>query len=233
MQKQQQIEDDRVRQNVLQSYIRDMTELLLDRRLAAPVPISTATPDPNSTTTPVPKSPVRQIARASTLSALRQLDGERKGLLVRFLYESNLIGAPPDIAPIIDLSGADLSDANLEDVRLIDADLRGANLSRANLHGAILHLAALRNANLNDADLTGADPEGAILRGINLGDADWDSNLEGANLSNADLTDADLSNAIGWTNEQLAQAESLVGATMPDGTVMTEKGWEDFKELHR
>src|SRR5919106_668649 len=100
MQKQQQIEDDRVRQNVLQSYIRDMTELLLDRRLAASVPISTATPDPNSTTTPVPKSPVRQIARASTLSALRQLDGERKGLLVRFLYESNLIGAPPDIAPI-------------------------------------------------------------------------------------------------------------------------------------
>jgi uncharacterized protein YjbI with pentapeptide repeats len=59
------------------------------------------------------------------------------------------------------------------------------------------------------------------------------ANMSGALLNGAELDFTTLRDAKGWTNEQLAQAESLVGATMPDGTVMTEKGWEDFKELHR
>jgi uncharacterized protein YjbI with pentapeptide repeats len=68
--------------------------------------------------------------------------------------------------------------------------------------------------NLTDANLTGAILEGADLTTANLFRTD---------LSGAHLEGANLSGAIGWTNEQLAQAESLVGATMPDGTVMTEK----------
>jgi flagellar biosynthesis/type III secretory pathway M-ring protein FliF/YscJ len=54
-QTQQQIEDDRVRQSVLQSYIQDMTELLLDRGLA----------------TSEHDQPIRDIARSSTLTAVR------------------------------------------------------------------------------------------------------------------------------------------------------------------
>jgi hypothetical protein len=34
--------------------------------------------------------------------------------------------------------------------------------------------------------------------------------------------------SVGW-NEQLARALSLVGAILPDGTVMTEEDWEEFK----
>jgi hypothetical protein len=37
----------------------------------------------------------------------------------------------------------------------------------------------------------------------------------------------------GCTNEQLAQAESLVGATMPDGTKMTKEAWEELKKHSR
>jgi len=51
-----------------------------------------------------------------------------------------------------DLSGADLSDANLS-----DADLRCANLSDADLNGANLRCADLRRADLSGANLSDAD----------------------------------------------------------------------------
>ena len=57
------------------------------------------------------------------------------------------------------------------------------------------------------------DLHGADLRMIDLGGAD----LHVANLSEANLEWANLSGA-NVTDEQLAQARSLKGATMPDGT---------------
>jgi hypothetical protein len=47
------------------------------------------------------------------------------------------------------------------------------------------------------------------------------------NLNGANLLDAKE-----WTNEQSAQAKSLIGATLPDGTVMTEEAWEEFKKSY-
>ncbi len=55
--------------------------------------------------------------------------------------------------------------------------------------------------------------EGADLRAANLREAD----LIGANLAGADLRGADLRGAK-VTREQLAQATSLEGAKLPDGT---------------
>jgi uncharacterized protein YjbI with pentapeptide repeats len=72
------------------------------------------------------------------------------------------------------------------------------------------------------------------LRGAFLIDADLrEANLRGAFMACASLFGADLSGAEKWTNEQLAQAESLVGAMMPDGTQMTEEAWEEFKKCYR
>jgi uncharacterized protein YjbI with pentapeptide repeats len=59
------------------------------------------------------------------------------------------------------------------------------------------------------------------------------ANLSGADLRGANLSFTDLSGAKGWTNEQLAQAASLVGARLPDGTGMTEEAWEEFKQRYR
>jgi hypothetical protein len=79
-------EDDRVKQALLESYIRDMSELLLHEGLFKPwVPIGEQPPDTEI-------SPVGQIARARTLTTIRQLDGERKGLLLQFLIKSQLLG---------------------------------------------------------------------------------------------------------------------------------------------
>ncbi|WP_114860363.1 pentapeptide repeat-containing protein [Azospirillum brasilense] len=90
-----------------------------------------------------------------------------------------------------DLWGANLTDADLMRANLTDADLMRANLTGADLRGANLTGADLRRANLTDADLTGADLTGADLRGANLRGA----NLTGADLTGADLTGADLRRA--------------------------------------
>jgi hypothetical protein len=88
-------------------------------------------------------------------------------------------------------------------------------------------------------DLGGVDLEGADLMGTDLSHANLfyanlsHTNLFYANLSHANLSGANLRDAKGWTNEQLAQAESLVGATLPDETKMTEEGWEEFKKRYR
>lgn len=104
-------EDDRVKQALLESYIRDMSELLLHEGLFKPwVPIGEQPPDTEI-------SPVGQIARARTLTTIRQLDGERKGLLLQFLIESQLLGysiecsndyLPECARPAIYMWGADL-----------------------------------------------------------------------------------------------------------------------------
>ena len=76
----------------------------------------------------------------------------------------------------------------------------------------------LNHADLSDVDLSDAVLEWARLRYAGLRNA----NLKGANLRDADLSDAllygaDLSGAYGYTQEQLAQAASLEGSTMPNG----------------
>jgi len=86
---------------------------------------------------------------------------------------------------------ADLSGANLS-----EADLRWADLSWANLRGADLRWANLSGANLRGADLSWANLSEANLRGANLREADlsW-ANLRGANLREADLSWANLRGA--------------------------------------
>ncbi|MCP4539836.1 MAG: pentapeptide repeat-containing protein [Chloroflexi bacterium] len=108
----------------------------------------------------------------------------------------------PDIKP--DLSGADLSYANLDNAdlsyaNLYNADLTGANLSyanldNANLTGANLYNADLSYANLYNADLSYANLHNADLSYAKLHNADLsyaklhNADLEGANLSGANLS---------------------------------------------
>jgi uncharacterized protein YjbI with pentapeptide repeats len=108
----------------------------------------------------------------------------------------------------IDLRRAILTEVNLSKADLHEADLREANLSKTNLRRAILTEVNLSKADLHEADLREANLSGAHLSEANLSGAD----LSGANLSGANLRRARV------TNTQLAQAKSLRGARMPDGT---------------
>jgi|SRR5215217_285723 len=132
--------------------------------------------------------PVRALAQARTLTMLSRLGDARKGSVVQFLSDTNLIQSS---SPVISLRGVDLSRVQLRQRTLEDADLSGANLGFVELSGA----------SLGYADLS-------------------DANLSGAYLDDSDLSDAVLQDAHGVTNDELEErAESLEGATMPDGSV--------------
>jgi uncharacterized protein YjbI with pentapeptide repeats len=142
-----------------------------------------------------------------------------------FLNDANLLGADLTGANLSNalLSKAVLTGANLSDALLIEAsvswaDLTSADLTSADLSGAWLTGADLSDAWLSRADLTGARLSDALLRGADLsGAALRDTRLGRADLSGAELSRADLSGATDWTEQQLEQAESLEGATMPNG----------------
>jgi len=137
---------------------------------------------------PEEDSEVRTLARARTLTVLRRVDTSRKDEIMQFLLEAALVHRVGESAPVIELGRADLGDVNLSGADLHGADLREADLAGANLREANLREAGLRYANLSEA-----------------------------NLSNAYLKGADLSEAYGWTDEQIAAANTLEGATMPNG----------------
>lgn len=67
------------------------------------------------------------------------------------------------------LSGADLSDADLSDANLSGANLSDANLSDANLSGAYLSDADLRDADLSGAYLRGADLDKTYYQVVRIG----------------------------------------------------------------
>jgi uncharacterized protein YjbI with pentapeptide repeats len=190
------VENQRAQDEALQAYLDQMSQRLLDND--RPLRESEEGDE------------VRTLARARTLTVLARLDGQRKGNVVRFLYEAGLIlkdrpivvlqqsalreadlivayliGADLSGADLrgADLSGADLTEADLSEAYLIKAHLRQAHLSRAEVRGAYLREAYLKWADLSDANLTDANLQEA--------DLSW-SNLSGANLTNANLAEADL-----------------------------------------
>jgi hypothetical protein len=139
---------------------------------------------------------VKDLARARTLTILDMLSAERKPRVLAFLHEMELIQADPlaQEKPIISLKFADLPEVRLVRRHL----LKSADLEQADLRKAKLYKAVLSNTNLRKANLTGAK-------------------LRKADLTGADLTKANLRDAKGISCQQTEQAESLEGATMPNG----------------
>jgi hypothetical protein len=221
------IEEQRAQDEALRAYIDEIGQLLLDKE--RPLRQSKAGDE------------VRTLARARTLTVLSRLDGDRRGSVIEFLYESGLMNK--DAGTVV-LKGADLSNANLRGADLREAALRGADLSDANLSDANLIEADLGGANLHDANLSDANLSDANLFLADLIDADLiEADLSGANLIDAGLTDADLIDTYlsgaglsfadlnlpeGVTKKKLEQqlerqAKLLRGATMPSGMVLSSR----------
>ena len=188
----QRIATDNQREAALQAYIDKISELLLREHLDE---------SPGGTQ-------VQVIARARTATVLRILDPVRRGSLIRFLSQAGILVKCTEKEKAmagLDLHRADLSRLNLSSTNLSTADLSEAYLSESDLSEAFLIQtklceASLWGANFSGADLTGADLSGALLIGANL-------------------TNANLNGAYNTSKEQLEQAKSLKGATMPDGSI--------------
>jgi uncharacterized protein YjbI with pentapeptide repeats len=173
------------RESTLRIYLVQMSDLMLDRQLLR----SEAGAD------------VRNVARTATLTAVRRLDGPRRGLVVQFLSEARLLGREKDGSARVSVAGADLTGADLRGANLGGTSLRGADLGEALLSDADLTGADLSGAILGAADLRGTDLTGAVLYATDLFEATLvkvhltHADLRRADLRRADLSDADLDGA--------------------------------------
>jgi len=175
-------------QATLNNYINDISALTLYHKLSHSLP----------------GSPVGAIAVARTDTAVRNLDGARKGILIRYLWEAGLIRGP---RPVVYLHKVNLNGAVFTNAYLYGANLSTDSLEWAKFHGADLHGADLKWASLNGADLSRADlscysgnqfnyvagASAARIEGLLA--LEHLKNIDCAVLSNATLKGADLSGA--------------------------------------
>ncbi|XHX80084.1 MAG: pentapeptide repeat-containing protein [Stenomitos frigidus ULC029] len=152
----------------------------------------------------------KDVIRARTLSILRRLgqDGARKGDVLQFLIEAEVINKLK-----LNLSGANLSGMSLRDTKLRSVYLRETDLSSTNLYCVDFRYANLSSVNLSSANLSPVDFCNVDLSNANLRNTNFtkEVRLFSANLSNADLRDAQ-----GWSEEQLSAAK-LCQTKLPKG----------------
>ncbi len=203
MQQQNSLADEQFKSQVLQNYTSLIQDLILHEGLLQ------SKPGDN----------VRTIARTQTDLAFRQLDKDRKINLLLFISQLNLTDSSNPFINLAevhfgdtDLSGANLSSSKLGRVKLGRAKLREAKLNRADLSGTDLSYTNLSMTKLNEANLSGANLSGSDLVGVSFGEVSLLADLSRADLSRVNLARTSI------TNEQLKQAKSLQGATMPDGS---------------
>jgi hypothetical protein len=103
--RQQQIEEQRAQDAALQAYLDQTSQLLIEKGLRDAQP----------------EHDVSVVTRARTLTTLGRVDGARKRSILLFLYESGLLHKGDEL--VVDLSGADLSDAKLNGAHLPNMDL--------------------------------------------------------------------------------------------------------------
>lgn len=123
----------------------------------------------------------------------------------------------------IEISEADLSASNLEDMDFKNIDFSGTNFQEANLINIDFTDCDLTSADFSRATLTECNFSGSILNGTafnystvsycNFSDAD----MAGTNFSEADLSDSDFSTA-----ENLESCRFDEGTTWPDNDKLPE-----------
>ncbi|WP_179228736.1 pentapeptide repeat-containing protein [Leptolyngbya ohadii] len=203
---QQQQVNEAAKEEVLQAYFDRLSELLVDKNIVAlAVKQQKASEDPSAEKLTEEQEELlnaaKDVIRARTLSILRRLngDGARKGSVIRFLVETELIGKLQLDLRQADLSGAILKEADLDGANLRQADLSGVKFIYTNLNGADLQCANLSHASisygeLRNVDLLGSDLSGAILDDLKLTHTDLShADLSGSEIYATDLTGADLS----------------------------------------
>ena len=235
--------ENRLREATLEAYLDRMSELLLDKNLSHSKPDDEVREVARARTmTAFPRvgkggqAVILQFLYDAKLLGTFDFWKDVTTTVVVSLANANLNG--------IKLRQARLSGAFLFRVKMIHADLTGSDMERINLEGADLRGAVLKQVQLNDgllrsADLRLADFTGANLTGANLSNSNLQgailqgtclrqttlrgSNLQRAKMTGSELQDADFERAnlryAKVTAEQLAQAKSLTGTTMPDGTI--------------
>ncbi|MBC1193738.1 pentapeptide repeat-containing protein [Microcystis aeruginosa BLCCF158] len=145
----------------------------------------------------------RPTAQALTLSVLEQLDGKRKGKVITYLAESQLITANNDnlsSLPEIKLNGANLKEIVLENVDLygiIDMKNKGQIINGIKINNANMEGANLSQVNLFKSNLSGSNLENATLKNVKFtGSIMKDSKFINGQITDVNFTGVSLSQTI-------------------------------------
>ena len=161
------------------------------------------------------------VTRALTSTVLRQLDLEKKRLVIQFLYDTGILrrgenifatNNPLDadrhlrgaILDKVDFSnGLDLSAILLREVRLLEATFARSNLQAADLSDSILVRVNFSETNLDRAKFVDAQLQQADFTGASVDDVQFTrTNLSGSNI----------------TDEQIQRAFVVFRTILPNGT---------------
>jgi hypothetical protein len=171
-----QIAEEGKQQELLKDYFSKMQTLILAEK-TLPKSNNKPTGSPSLDQNQPKLSPESQaIARSLTLAVLDELDGPRKGKVITYLAESNLINKPnPEIK---------LDRANLQDLVLQDVDMNGVKIYKADMTKA-----NLTDVSLINADLTLSIFSSATLQKVNFSGATLDkSNFYNTKLKNITIS---------------------------------------------
>jgi Pentapeptide repeats (8 copies) len=225
----------------LQSYLDQMSDLLVNQHLRS-LP---------------PRSDIHKLGEARTLAALLGLDSDHKRRPLKLVYDMGLI---PIKEPLFELENAGLDHADLSELSLREASVRRADLRATNLHGADLTGSDLSDANLSRANLLPYDERNPAKLSIHnlkdhalpsqkelrlakvkyhltrIGDRTHirvvdltltdltNTKLEGAILASAILVNANLRSVRGLTQEQVDSAIGNHKTKLPD-PLKHSKAW--------
>ena len=160
--RQEQIESQRSQDAALQSYLDNMSTLLIDEHGTQLRKLD-------------PDEEVLDLIQARTETVFAVLDTKRQMSIGLYLARAQLILKD---SPLVSSEGV-----NLEGINLAGSNLSETSFEEANLRDAQLLDADLKGANFEYADLFGVNLEGAKLEG---------ANFTGARLVNATVTDEQL-----------------------------------------
>jgi uncharacterized protein YjbI with pentapeptide repeats len=159
-------EEERSQNEIVESFLQTMTNLIIEHGLHDNL-----------------NQQLLSIVRARINIAVNNLNGARRGQILQFLYESELI----DFNPKIKLLGINFQNALLDEIVLGQSEIKGAYFNNA----------SIKNANLKGGNFTGCDFSRANFSNSLLENTDFSySILSKASLKYIDLTTVNFEGAI-------------------------------------
>jgi hypothetical protein len=208
-QRERELAERRNQEEVLETFIHNMSELILEHDLMHAGQ----------------KSPTGILARTMIRTSVYRVSPAKKSAMVRFLKEAGLIDGPESV---VSVAGCDFREARLGKMNLASTNLANANLMNAVLRETSGSMANFTEANLSSADLEGADLRDSKFVRANLAGANLrGANLEGGKLVKADLRDANLMSANlrgDLTGARLEGARFNENTLWPEGFAVEECG---------
>lgn len=223
--------NDRYQSQVLDTYIKEIGDLLKESNGSLTSNQVTAT-----------------IARVKTLNIFRQLDPRRNTRIIRFLYEAGQLTSTVKQTPLdlstAELDGIDLSqaaiDGRMQNISLAGAYVHNTNFMDANIEYVNFSRARLFNATFSHAKLYGADYFRITLSNntdfsyAQLYKANFSSvTLHNANFSNAQLSNTTFSHArlfnVNFSHARLSYTEIVKHHVYDDTiSVMSSEDYDNY-----